>query len=59
MKSTAALVGLSTVGAIVTGVLGLGLGAVAFLMGNMAAGGTCLIAAALAFGLVLRAVLAP
>lgn len=51
------LVGLGAVGGAVTGVLSFLLALVAALGGNLLAAGVCLVAAALAFGLLLAALL--
>ena len=51
------LIGIATVGGIITGVSGLFAAFVAFLSGQTEAAGVCLIAAALAFGTLANAAL--
>jgi len=51
------VVGLATYGALLAGVAGLVIGLMAFLTGRLEAAGTCLIAAAVAFGALANALL--
>lgn len=51
------LVGISTIGGVITGIAGLLVALVSVLSGELLAAGACLIAAALAFGLLAGALL--
>ncbi len=51
------LIGLGAVGSAVTGLLGFLLACISALSGNLLSAGVCLIAAALAFGLLLAVIL--
>ncbi len=51
------LVGISTIGGVITGIVGLLIALVSVLSGEWLAAGACLIAAALAFGLLAGALL--
>jgi hypothetical protein len=51
------MIGIATVGSMVTGVVGVVAALISFFNGDLAAGGACLIAAALSFGLLANALL--
>jgi hypothetical protein len=56
MEKSNLVVGLSTIGALVTGIAGLAIALVSFCMSNRLEAGVCLGASALGFGLLANAV---